>query len=83
MADLATLQARLAEAETAKHELLTGKRVQVVARDGRRIEYTNSSYSLAQLDTYISELQTQIATLTGDTNTDWKANRRAARVIIA
>ncbi len=79
MADLATLQTRLAEAETAEHSLLTGTRVAVVARDGRRIEYTPGS--LPQLQAYIADLRSQIAALTGTPSTDWRLNRRAGRPV--
>lgn len=79
MADLATLQTRLSEAEAARHALLTGARVQVVARDGRRVEYTSASGSIAQLESYISQLQADIAKLTGAASDDWRLNRRAGK----
>jgi hypothetical protein len=83
MADLATLQTRLSEAEAARHALLTGARVQVVARDGRRVEYTPAANSMAQLEAYISQLQADIATLTGTASTDWRLNRRAGKPFFA
>ena len=81
MADLATLQTRLTEAEAARHALLTGTRVAVVARDGRRLEYTSAAGSIAQLESYIGQLQADIATLTGVASTDWRLNRRAGRPV--
>jgi hypothetical protein len=81
MADLATLQTRLTEAETALHALLTGSRVQVVARDGRRLEYTSAAGSINQLRNYIGQMQAEIASLTGVASTDWRLNRRAGRPV--
>ena len=81
MADLATLQARLTEAEAAEHALQTGKRVAVVARDGRRVEYTGAAQSLAALEAYISRLKNDIAILTGTPVDDWRLNRFAGRFV--
>ena len=81
MADLAVLQSRLAEAETALHNLQIGKRVVEVWRDGRRITFTSASDSVASLESYITELKAQIATETGAKSDDWRSNRRAARFV--
>lgn len=78
-ADLATLQARLVEAEAALHALMTGSRVQVVARDGRRLEYTSSAASVDKLTDYITSLESQIAALTGVDSTNPALLRRAGR----
>lgn len=74
--DLATLQTRLAEAKTARHALLTGTRVQVVARDGRRVEYTASPSGMASIEAYIAELEAAISAITGEESTDPRLNRR-------
>lgn len=67
MTDLQTLRTRLTEAENARHELLTGARVQKVTRDGRSLEFTSARESLDSLNAYIAELQAQIAEQTGET----------------
>lgn len=58
MADLATLQARLTEAETALHNLAIGARVVDVWKDGRRVRYSEATKS--QLEAYIKDLNDQI-----------------------
>lgn len=81
MADLAVLQSRLAEAESALHDLQIGKRVVEVWRDGRRVTFTSAQDSIGNLESYITELTGQIATITGVASTDWRSNRRAARFV--
>lgn len=61
MADLETLQTRLAEAEAARHSLAMGERVIEVLRDGRRMTFQASNRG--DLDAYISELKASIADL--------------------
>jgi hypothetical protein len=64
MADLPTLQARLADAELAEHKLLTGQqRVSVSFGSGKSVSYTQAT--LADLRAYITRLREEIATLTG------------------
>ncbi len=59
MADTATIQARLAEAEEALHALMTGSREEeVVWADGRRSKYTTAT--LPQLQAYIADLKAQL-----------------------
>jgi hypothetical protein len=82
-ADLATLQARLVEAEAAYHTLQTGGRVAVVARDGRRLEYTSATDSLSKLRAYIAELNAAITELTGVDDTNPALRRRAGRFFFA
>jgi hypothetical protein len=79
MADLATLQGWITEAEAAMHALQTGKRVQNIWRDGRRIEFTPAPDSINRLKEYIADLNSQIATITGVASTDWRLNRTAGR----
>ena len=59
MADLATLQTRLTEAEGALHALSMGQRVVEVWHDGRKIRYDTSSKS--DLQGYIDSLNRAIA----------------------
>ena len=82
-ADLATLQARLVEAEAALHALMTGSRVQAVARDGRRVEYTSAAASVDALKSYIAELEAQITELSGVDSTNPALRRRAGRFFFA
>jgi hypothetical protein len=64
MADLATLQARLADAELAEHKLITGsQRVSVGFGAGKTVTYTQAT--LADLRAYITRLKEEIAALTG------------------
>lgn len=63
MADLATLQARLAEAETALHQLSMGAKVQSVASDSGTVTYTPAS--VPALRTYILDLRQQIGAACG------------------
>lgn len=51
-------QSELDSARAALHELMTGKRVATVQKDGRRVEFTATS--VADLKKYIAELEVQI-----------------------
>ena len=64
MADLATLQIWLSEAETARHKLATGSLRQTVRYNGDR-EVTFAKTDMAALDAYIASLRAQIADLSG------------------
>lgn len=66
MADLATLQIRLAEAEEAHHQLMTGaKEVSVTIGGYGATTYTQ--VNAEKLEQYIQKLNTQIARLGGGT----------------
>jgi hypothetical protein len=68
MADLATLQARLAEAESAYHALLTGALQVEIEHGDMRTKYQASAKG--ELAAYITDLKAQIAaaggTVTGE-----------------
>ncbi|EHY6253318.1 gpW family protein [Escherichia coli] len=55
-----TRQEELAAARAALHDLMTGKRVATVQKDGRRVEFTVTSVS--DLKKYIAELEVQVQT---------------------
>lgn len=62
MSDLATLQGRLQEAETALHVLMTGQRaVQVRDASGRMVTYAETDAE--KLQRYVAFLKAQIAAL--------------------
>ena len=63
MADLATLQQRLTDAESARHRLLTGSMRERINRAGTEVTYTRTD--IAQLERYISDLKGQIAVANG------------------
>lgn len=64
MADLAQLQAWLAEAETTYHTVMMGGGVVVVVdQNGERVEYSRAN--AASLAKYIASLRAQINTLLG------------------
>lgn len=63
MADCATLQTRLAEAEEAYHRLMTGSQEEVIRYGEKQITYTPAS--TASLATYIATLRQQVAACTG------------------
>lgn len=63
MADLATLQTWLTEAELARHKLITGSLRQTVRYNGDR-EVTFAKTEIPALDAYIASLRSQIAELT-------------------
>ncbi|EAQ8163075.1 gpW family protein [Salmonella enterica] len=52
--------AELYEARTALHDLMTGKRVATVQKDGRRVEFTATS--VGDLKKYIAELESGLNT---------------------
>lgn len=52
--------AELIEARTALHDLMTGKRVATVQKDGRRVEFTATSVS--DLKKYIAEMEASLKT---------------------
>jgi hypothetical protein len=66
MADLATLELRLAEAELAKHKLAMGKQVVTLsyAVEGGNMQQFNQA-SLPLLKAHISELKAEIARAKG------------------
>lgn len=64
MADLATLQTRLGEAEEAHHLLMTGAK-EVTVSIGNYGSTTYQQASIERLEQYIQRLQAQIARLTG------------------
>lgn len=62
MADLATLQARLAEAEEALHQLSIGKKVvEVQTEGGERVRYQSYDADVSRLRAYVVELKGLIA----------------------
>lgn len=65
MADLATLQTRLVEAEIAYHNLLAGSVEEEVSQGDMRVKYTRSVTALQQLQQYIADLKAQIAAVGG------------------
>lgn len=66
MADLATLQTWLTEAESAHHKLITGSSEEEVAHADMRVKYTRSG--MQQLTAYIADLKAQIAAAGGVTS---------------
>lgn len=58
MADTATLQAWLAEAEAAYHQLMTGTRQVRVKYEGREVEFTQAS--AINLAAHIASLKAQL-----------------------
>lgn len=66
MADLATLQTRLLEAELAYHKLSTGSSAEEVQHGDMNTKYTRAD--LGQLAAYIASLNSQIAALGGTRN---------------
>jgi hypothetical protein len=64
MADLATLQTRLTEAEGAVHDLVMGRKaVQVSFPDNSALTFT--TFELPQLREYVDDLRRQIAVASG------------------
>ena len=63
MADLATLQARLAEAEAAYHKLQLGEKEVSVAYGDKQVSFNRAG--LADLSAYINQLKAQIAAAGG------------------
>jgi hypothetical protein len=64
LADLATLQGWLLEAETARHKLVTGS-LRVTVRYNGENEVTFAKTDMASLDAYIASLRSKIAALDG------------------
>ena len=60
---LVQLQAWLLDAQTARHQLLTGRMAVSVTYDGKAVTYTHAD--LYKLDAYIADLNRQILLLTG------------------
>lgn len=58
MTDIATLEARLTESETALHKLMTGAGVAKVSYEGEATEYTRAS--VPELRRYIASLKRQL-----------------------
>lgn len=54
---MATMQ-ELEEARTALHELMTGKRVATITKNGRSVSFTSAT--LSDLKKYISELEAEL-----------------------
>ena len=63
MADLATLQTRLTEAETAYHALMTGTKVVSVGAGDDRVTY--QATQAVKLASYIADLNQQISEAQG------------------
>lgn len=63
MSDITTLRQRLAEAEAARHKLLTGSMRERISRSGTDITYTRAD--IGKLERYINELQDDIARAEG------------------
>ena len=63
MADLVTLQGWLAQAETARHQLLIGRRAASASVEGKSTTFMQADIS--KLDAYITSLRNQIAALSG------------------
>lgn len=79
MADLATLQGWLTEAESARHQLSLGQSVVEVSRSGRRIAYTEAS--LPSLNSYIADLEAQIRRKEDEANGTTLSRRRSIGVV--
>ncbi len=63
MTDITQLQANLADAQSALHQLNTGQQVVEFDRNGTKVKYTPAS--VPALERYISKLQSDIANFTG------------------
>lgn len=63
MADLATLQTRLLEAELAYHKLATGSKQVEVQHGDMKTKYSEAD--LGKLQAYINQLKAEIAQLGG------------------
>ncbi len=57
------LQTKLSEAEDAYHQLITGRKVVSIERDGRKVSY--SQVTILQLQRYIVSLKRQLGMNTG------------------
>lgn len=65
MTDLATLQARLVEADTALHKLMTGTQAVSVQNGDKQVQYRSFASGIRDLRIYIAELKAQIAAAGG------------------
>lgn len=54
-------QVDLDAARAALHDLMTGKRVATVQKDGRRVEFTATT--VTDLKKYITDLESQVGTI--------------------
>lgn len=63
MPDLATLEARLAEAESAYHKLMTGSLEESIGSGDAQARYTRADSGL--LSAYIAQLRSQVAAAGG------------------
>ncbi|MBU4683273.1 MULTISPECIES: phage head-tail joining protein [Cedecea] len=54
-------QSELDAARAALHDLMMGKRVATVQKDGRRVEFTATS--VTDLKKYIADLESQVGTI--------------------
>lgn len=64
MTTLLVLTTRLAQAEEAQHDIMTGKAVRrFIDQNGESVEYSRAN--IAQLASYIANLKAQIAELDG------------------
>lgn len=63
MTELSTLQTWLAQAEAARHQLLTGSLVEQLQHGDQNTRFTRTD--IEKLDTYIASLKSQIAGLDG------------------
>lgn len=61
MADIATLQLRLAEAELAYHKLMTGTKQVQVQQDDMQVTFNMTNAD--RLRSYIAELKSQLSNL--------------------
>jgi hypothetical protein len=77
MADLATLQTRLDEAESAYHRLMTGSLEESIGLGDMQVRYTRSQAPM--LAGYISQLKSDVAAAGG---TSTGARRRAVTVTL-
>ena len=75
MADLATLQTRLSEAETAYHALMTGAKKASVGLGDMQVTYARAD--AGRLASYIAQLKTEIAVAGGSVS----GQRRRAFVV--
>lgn len=78
MPDFATLEARLAEAETAYHRLMTGSLEELIGLGDMQVRYTRAT--APALAGYISQLRGDIAAAGGSTSS--APRRRAITVTL-
>jgi hypothetical protein len=77
MADLTTLQTRLAEAETAYHRLMTGSLEESIGLGDMQVRYTRAD--MTALAVYIAQLKSDVDAAGG---TSAGARRRAITVTL-